>query len=132
MKRLARSVAGFLLISALAACATATSMGPGGPGTTGQTGLGKVFTDADGMTLYTYDPDTPGKSNCSGFCAVFWPPVIAAETTMPTDGFTTITRDNGTRQWAYQGKPLYGYVGDTTPGETSGDGVDGVWHVAKR
>ena len=132
MKRLSRSVAGFLLIGALAACATATSMGPGGPGTARQTGLGEVFTDADGMTLYTYDKDRPGKSNCTGLCAVFWPPVIAADTAMSTGGFTTITRDNGTKQWAYNGKPLYGYISDAKAGDTSGDGVDGVWHVANR
>ncbi len=132
MKRLSRLVAGLLMIGALAACAGATSMGPGGPGTTRQTGLGEVFTDANGMTLYTYDKDTTGKSNCTGLCAVFWPPVIAADTVKPTGGFATITRDDGTKQWAYHGKPLYGYVSDAKPGDTIGDGVNGVWHVAKR
>jgi len=107
-------------------------MGAGGPGTTRQTGLGEVFTDANGMTLYTYDKDTTGKSNCTGLCAVFWPPVIAADTAKPTGGFTTITRGDGTKQWAYLKKPLYGYVSDAKPGDTIGDGVDGVWHVAKR
>ena len=132
MKRLSRLVAGFLMIGVLAACATATSMGPGGPGTTRQTGLGEVFTDADGMTLYTYDKDTPGKSNCTGLCAVFWPPVIAADTAKSTGRFTTITHDDGTKQWAYNGKPLYGYINDAKAGDTNGDGVDGVWHVAIR
>ncbi len=132
MKRLSRLVAGLLMIGALAACAAATSMGSGGPGTTRQTGLGEVFTDANGMTLYTYDKDTTGKSNCTGLCAVFWPPVIAADTVKPTGGFATITRDDGTKQWAYHGKPLYGYVSDAKPGDTIGDGVNGVWHVAKR
>lgn len=132
MKKLSRSIAEFLIISVLAACAAATSMGPGGPGTTRQTGLGEVFTDANGMTLYTYDEDTPGKSKCTGLCAVFWPPVIAADTAKPTGGFTIITRDDGTKQWAYHGKPLYGYARDAKAGNTSGDGVDGVWHVAKR
>ncbi len=132
MKRLSRLVAGFLMIGVLAACATATSMGSGGPGTTRHTGLGEVFTDADGMTLYTYDKDTPGKSNCTGLCAVFWPPVIAADTAKSTGGFTTITRDDGTKQWAYKAKPLYGYINDAKAGDTSGDGADGVWHVANR
>jgi predicted lipoprotein with Yx(FWY)xxD motif len=62
MIRLSRLVAGFLMIGVLAACATATSMGPGGLGTTRQTGLGEVFADADGMTLYTYDKDTRSAS----------------------------------------------------------------------
>ncbi len=132
MKRLSPLVAGFLMIGVLAACATAISMAPGGPGTTRQTGLGEVFTDADGMTLYTYDKDTPGKSNCAGLCAVFWPPVIAAGTAKPAGGFTAITRDDGTKQWAFHGKPLYGYINDAKAGDTRGDGVDEVWHVAKR
>ncbi len=132
MKRLSRLVAGFLMIGVLAACASATSMAPGGPGTTRQTGLGEVFTDANGMTLYTYDKDTPGKSNCTGLCAVFWPPVIAAGTAKPTGEFTTITRDDGTKQWAYNGKPLYGYANDAKAGDTSGDRFDGVWHAANR
>jgi predicted lipoprotein with Yx(FWY)xxD motif len=131
MKRFSRWVAGFLMIGALAACAAATSMGPGGPGTIQQTGLGEVFTDADGMTLYTYDKDAPGKSNCTGLCAGFWPPVIAAGTAKPTGGFATIARDDGTKQWAYHGKPLYGYIKDEKAGDTRGDGADGVWHVAK-
>jgi predicted lipoprotein with Yx(FWY)xxD motif len=132
MKRLSPLVTGFLMVGVLAACAAATSMAPGGPGTTRQTGLGEVFTDAGGMTLYTYDKDTPGKSNCIGLCAVFWPPVIAAGKESPTGGFTTITRDDGTKQWAYNGKPLYGYISNAKAGDTSGDGVDGVWHAAKR
>lgn len=118
------------MFGVLAACATAISMAPGGPGTTRQTGLGEVFTDADGMTLYTYDEDTPGKSRCTGICAIVWPPVIAAETASPSGEFTTITRDDGAKQWAYRGMPLYGYAGDAEPGDTSGDGVDGVWRAA--
>ena len=131
MKRLSRLVAGLLMIGALAACAATTSMGPSGPGTTRQTGLGEVLTDANGMTLYTYDKDTPEKSNCTGFCAIFWPPVIAADTTKLTGGFTAITRDDGTKQWAFHGKPLYEYINDAKAGDTRGDGVDRVWHVAK-
>ena len=132
MKGLLRFGAGFLLIAILAGCAAATTMGPGGPGTTRQTGLGEVFTDAKGMTLYTYDKDAPGKSNCAGLCAVFWPPVMAADAAKPTGGFTVITREDGTRQWAYLKKPLYGYVTDAKPGDTTGDGADGVWHAAIR
>ena len=132
MKGLLRFAAGFLLIGILAACATAPSMGPDGPGATRKTGLGEVFTDAKGMTLYTYDADTPGKSKCTGLCAVIWPPVKAADTAKPTGGFTVITRDDGTKQWAYLKKPLYGYVSDAKPGDTTGDGADGVWHAAKR
>ena len=69
----------------LAAC-TAPVIGPEGP-VEGESAVGTVLTDADGMTLYTYAPDEPGKSNCTGFCAVFWPPAEAAEGTVPGDGF---------------------------------------------
>ena len=125
-------VSAILAIGVLTACAAATSMGAGGPGTTRQTAQGEVFTDGKGMTLYTYDKDGAGKSNCNGLCAVFWPPVIAADTAKPTDGFTTISRDDGSKQWAYRGKPLYGYVSDTEPSANSGHGLDGVGRIAKR
>ena len=85
MKSLSLWAFGALVISVLAACAAAVSMAPGGPGTTRQTGLGEVFTDAEGMTLYTYDADKPGESNCTGICAVIWPPVIAAGLAHRTD-----------------------------------------------
>lgn len=131
MNRQLRWIGEVLLIVLLAACAAAPSMGPGGPGTTRQTGIGEVFTDANGMTLYTYDEDTPGKSNCTGLCAAFWPPVIADGAAKPTAGFAAISRADGSKQWAYKGNPLYGYALDAKAGDTAGDGADGVWHAAK-
>jgi predicted lipoprotein with Yx(FWY)xxD motif len=113
----------------LAACASPT-MAPSGPGTTRDTPVGRVLTDADGMTLYTYDPDTNGHSNCTGMCAVVWPPVMATDGAEPRGDFSLIRRD-GERQWAWKGRPLYTYLFDDKPGEASGDGEDGVWHVAK-
>lgn len=87
------------------------------------------LTASNGMTLYTFDKDTVGTSACYGDCAVNWPPYIAESgTEMP--GLTTIERNDGAKQWAKDGKPLYFWVGDTKPGETNGDGVGGVWHVA--
>lgn len=123
-----------LIISAVVALftgCTSSTMAPTGPGTTRNTSLGTVLTDANGMTLYTYDKDEPGKSNCTGLCAVFWPPVEAASKASSTDGFTVIERASGSKQWAYHGKPLYTYLKDSKPGDAVGDGVDGVWHVAK-
>ena len=119
-----------LALSFLAACAEPV-MDAGGPGTTGTTAIGKVFVDANGMTLYTYDLDGPEKSNCSGLCAVAWPPVKAAPNAKPIGRFNLIPRSDGSKQWAYDDKPLYGYVSDTNPGDIKGDGADGVWHVAK-
>jgi predicted lipoprotein with Yx(FWY)xxD motif len=97
---------------------------------TADTALGKVLTDASGMTLYTFDKDTEGTSACYDDCAVAWPPLIAADGAAAEGEFTLVERTDGTMQWAYDGKPLYLYQEDAAPGETKGDGVGGVWHVA--
>ena len=89
----------------------------------------KPLTDAKGMTLYTFDKDAPGKSNCNGQCAVNWPPMMAAGAP-PSADWTMVKRDDGAMQWAYKGKPLYGWIKDTKPGEMTGDGVGGSWHTA--
>ncbi len=114
----------------LTACAGA-SMNASELGKTRATKLGPVLVDGSGNTLYTYDPDSPGTSKCTGTCAIVWPPAEAEMGATPSDGFTIITRPGGTHQWAYKGKPLYGYMFDSGPGAVSGDGEDGVWHVAK-
>ena len=84
------------------------------------------------MTLYVYDKDSPGKSNCSGMCAFAWPPAEAAKEARAHDGFTLVERADGSRQWAYHGHSLYGYVEDSQPGDVSGDGAEGVWHAARK
>ena len=82
------------------------------------------------MTLYTFDKDSAVTSTCYGDCAVNWPPYLAdAGATM--DGLTVIARNDGTQQWAKDGAPLYFWIGDAAPGDTNGDGVGGVWHIAK-
>lgn len=89
-------------------------------------------TGANGMTLYTFDNDSAGTSNCYDSCAVNWPPYVAAAGAQsPGNGLSIIDRRDGTRQWAKDGAPLYFWVGDTAPGETTGDGVGGVWHIAR-
>jgi predicted lipoprotein with Yx(FWY)xxD motif len=92
-----------------------------------------VLTDPQGLTLYTFDRDTAnsGKSVCNGPCATNWPPLLAQPGTSPTGSYTIITRDDGTRQWAYRGKPLYRFAKDAKPGDRSGDNLNNVWHVAK-
>jgi len=102
----------------------------GGTPAQSQSGL---LTDAAGMTLYVFDKDTAdsGKSVCNGDCAVKWPPHMAAASALPQGHFSIVTRDDGARQWAYQGKPLYRWFKDQKPGDASGDGVNNVWHVAK-
>ncbi len=91
-----------------------------------------VLADAKGMTLYTFAKDTAGVSNCNDNCAKNWPPLMAAADAKPMGDWTVVTRADGMRQWAYKGMPLYTWVKDSKPGETSGDGVGGVWKVAVR
>lgn len=89
------------------------------------------LTASNGMTLYTFDRDTSGTSNCYGDCAESWPPFAAsAGATPPSAAYTKVQRNDGTLQWAKNGAPLYFWVGDSQPGDTNGDGVGGVWHVA--
>ena len=89
------------------------------------------LTAGNGMTLYTFDNDRAGVSNCYDGCAGSWPPFIAAAgAAMPGEGWSTVERRDGTLQWAKNGAPLYFWVGDSAPGDMTGDGVGGVWHVA--
>ncbi|MBF9233399.1 COG4315 family predicted lipoprotein [Microvirga alba] len=97
----------------------------------GETSKGKTLVDGRGMTLYVYDRDTPEKSNCNGACAQNWPPLTAAADAKTMERWTIIVRDDGTRQWAYQGKPLYSWAKDSKPGDVTGDGVANAWHVAQ-
>lgn len=99
--------------------------------TTGTSSLGTVLTDGNGMTLYIFDKDLPAVSNCYDDCAAKWPPLSASNSARPQDGFGIIIRSDGSRQWTYMSKPLYTWFKDTAPGDTTGDGVKGVWHVAK-
>lgn len=92
-----------------------------------------VLTGPNGMTLYTFDRDAAGsgKSVCNGPCATSWPPLSATDTDKAEGNFTIITRDDGKKQWAVKGKPLYYWVKDAKPGDKTGDGVNKVWQVAK-
>ncbi|MBK9606936.1 MAG: hypothetical protein IPO58_11175 [Betaproteobacteria bacterium] len=88
-----------------------------------------VLVGANGMTLYTFDKDAGDKSMCNGPCATNWPPLMAEGTL--AGAYTTITRDDGKKQIAYKGKPLYYWVKDAKAGDMTGDNVNNVWHVAK-
>lgn len=91
----------------------------------------KIYTDAHGMTLYTYDKDAAGKSNCYDKCATNWPPLKAAAGAKAEGEWTVVKRTDGTQMWAYDGKPLYTFAKDKKAGDATGDGMGGVWHVAK-
>jgi predicted lipoprotein with Yx(FWY)xxD motif len=110
-----------------------SSAAAGGSTVTEKTiGSQQVLVDSNGMTLYWFVPDTSTKSNCSGQCATYWPPVKGPLTAGSgvTGTLGTITRSDGTTQATYDGHPLYTYVGDKSPGQNTGNGKNlsgGVW-----
>lgn len=125
MKLLLTSCA--LGLTLVAGCATKTA-----PDTPTRTVDG-VLIGPSGNTLYTFGRDTAnsGKSACNGNCATNWPPLMAPANASPKGGYTVITRDDGAKQWAYNGWPLYYWAKDSKPGDRTGDGVGGVWKLAR-
>jgi predicted lipoprotein with Yx(FWY)xxD motif len=113
----------------LAACSSYPSMSTSSPTKT----MDGVLTNAGGMTLYTFDKDAAGsgKSVCNGPCAANWPPLMAAADAKASGDYTIVVRDDGSRQWAFKGKPLYLWVKDTKPGDRTGDGFNNVWRLAR-
>lgn len=92
-----------------------------------------VLTGPNGMTLYTFDKDAAGsgKSVCNGPCATNWPPLMAGDMDKASGDYSIITRDDGKKQWAFKGKPLYYWVKDSKPGDRTGDGFNKVWQLAR-
>jgi len=93
-----------------------------------------ILTNAQGMTLYYRTSDVPPSTVCSGGCASAWPPLVVSGSGAPTSaaslsGKLTVAADANGKQVEYNGHPLYTYSGDTGPGQTTGEGVAGVWHV---
>ncbi len=122
---------GFALATAIS-LATVTGAFAAPPTKSGTTTKGAVLTDTKGMTLYTFDKDAEGKSACNGPCATNWPVLKAEASDKPGDGYTIITRDDGSKQWAYKGKPLYTFAKDQKAGDITGDGfLNGAWHLAQ-
>jgi predicted lipoprotein with Yx(FWY)xxD motif len=92
---------------------------------------GSVMADSAGMTLYAFDKDAGGKSACNGPCAAIWPPLLVTGDGKASGDWTIVARDDGSKQWAFKGKPVYKFSKDTKPGEMTGDGFNGVWHAVK-
>ena len=137
--RVAAAAVGAVSVVALAVLiGSVASASPAAPATAGtlktaSVGGATVVTNAKGLTLYWFVPDTATKSACYGTCAVYWPPVAGPATAGPgvTGTLATITRSDGSVQAVYDGHPLYTYVGDTAPGQANGNGINlngGVWH----
>ena len=114
-----------LALGSLGAFAAATE-----PAKMGTTSMGKVWVDAKGMTLYTFDKDKADKSACNDKCATEWPPFMVADGATATGEWTIVVRDDATKMWAYDGHPLYTFLDDKKAGDATGDGKDG-FHLAK-
>ena len=119
------------LLVAAAVSLAALSAANAAPTKTGSSAKGDILTDGKGMALYTFDKDTDGKSACNGPCATNWPVLKAEASDKADSNYTIITRDDGSKQWAYKGKPLYTFAKDQKPGDVTGDGfLNGAWHLA--
>ena len=100
---------------------------------TARIGSVDVLTNADGLTLYWFAPDTSTSSKCFGSCATYWPPVSGSPAAGPgvTGKLGTIKRPGGGLQATYNGHPLYTYIGDSGPGQANGNDLDlngGFWY----
>ncbi|WP_458757349.1 COG4315 family predicted lipoprotein [Afipia sp. TerB] len=127
MSKTFAAVAALTLFTSAAVLAQAAA-----PAKVAESSKGKIYVDAKGMSLYTFDKDSTGKSACNGPCAENWPPLMASADAKASGDWTVVTRDDGKKMWAYKGKPLYTFKKDTKAGEVNGDGfLNGAWHVAK-
>jgi predicted lipoprotein with Yx(FWY)xxD motif len=116
------------LSSLLAACSMAETK-PAAPAMVS----GGMLTGSNGMTLYVFDKDAAGsgKSVCNGPCAANWPPLMASDGAMAQGDYSVVMRDDGKQQWAYKGKPLYFWSKDQKAGDTTGDGFNSLWRIAR-
>jgi predicted lipoprotein with Yx(FWY)xxD motif len=134
------AVAALALLGVAEAGAASPAAAPATAGTgsvlkTATIGGTTVLTNAKGFTLYSFAPDTPTTSKCYGSCAAYWPPVTVTGSAAAGRGLpgrvATIRRTNGSLQLTYNGHPLYTYIGDSAPGQASGNNLNlngGVWH----
>jgi len=132
---IALAVLGGSVAAATSAPASGPASAPGTPAVLKTATIGRVtvLTNAKGLTLYWFAPDTSARSVCYGTCAAYWPPVTGTPVAGPgvTGRTGTISRTGGGTQVTYDGHPLYTYVGDTAPGQASGNNLDlngGFWH----
>lgn len=153
------ATAGLLIALALAGCTASNPYGSGGSGgasatNTPGTGSGPVvvqtatatvggssvtiLTNGQGRTLYYFDSDSSTQAACTsaGGCTGTWPPLLAPSASSQVQApssvpgtFAVVNAGNGT-QVEYKGHPLYIYSGDSGPGQTTGNGIEGKWHVA--
>ena len=140
-------VVGAVSVAALVLFGIALASAGGAPASAASTGAGvtlkttairgiTVLTDAQGLTLYWFAPDSPAASRCTGSCAAYWPPVAGTPKAGPgiTGKLGTIRRPGGAAQATYDGHPLYTYAGDSAPGQARGNNLDlngGYWYEVR-
>lgn len=93
-----------------------------------------VLVGPNQMTLYVFAKDTvgSGQSVCNSSCATNWPPLAAPGNAAASGDWGVVAREDGSKQWAYKGRPLYFWAKDAKPGDKTGDGVmNNAWQVAK-
>ncbi len=131
MKALITAVATAALLAACGTTGTSRTSAAT-PSTPTQAADGTLI-GPDGRTLYTFSRDVAGsgKSVCVETCATNWPPLGVAAAAQPRGDYTIITRADGSKQGAFRGMPLYYFIKDTKPGDKMGQGMGGVWNVAK-
>ena len=101
------------------------------------TALGEILVDGNGRTLYLFEADKPGMSNCNADCAAVWPPLLASGSAVAGTGvnqslLSTTTRKDGSVELVYNGHPLYYFVSDKQPGDTTGQAISSFgaeWYV---
>ena len=118
------------------AAPAATTQQAAGTVAVASTGLGQVLVDGKGRTLYVFAKDKGDQSVCSGKCAAAWPALTVSGAATPGAGvqaslLSTAKQANGATQVTYGGKPLYYFAGDAAPGDTKGQGLNGVWFVVR-
>jgi predicted lipoprotein with Yx(FWY)xxD motif len=99
--------------------------------------FGSILADGHGHSLYLFDRDSKGKSSCYGGCAGEWPPLIVSGKPHAKSGVKAALlgrtkRHDGRWQVTYRGHPLYTFAGDTSRGQTNGEGLDdfgGWWYL---
>lgn len=126
----------FALVLAPAVLSTLLTLAPAGadpapPAEIRGQGAAAKLMDPQGRPLYVYDLDQRGKPTCYNACASSWPPVVAPRDAKPTGHWTTVTRHDGTKQWAYAGRPVYFWKNDIASGSRGAVPISKYWHVAK-
>jgi predicted lipoprotein with Yx(FWY)xxD motif len=113
----------------LAACATTPATRASAPTDV----RNNMLVGESGMTLYTFDRDAAGsgKSACNGPCATNWPPLAVIGDAQAVPGYSVVVRDDGRKQWAYKGRPLYFWAKDAKPGDVTGDNFNNAWRIAR-